>query len=53
MVWKFIQECKRVFKVTRKPTGTEFKKVFLVTSVGILLIGFIGFVVLLVFQSLF
>lgn len=38
----FIQECKRVFRITKKPTGEEYKNIALVAALGILVIGFIG-----------
>jgi len=50
---EFFKECKRVFKVTKKPTGSEFKKVLLVTGVGMLLIGLIGFLILMIYRSMF
>ena len=39
----FIIESRRVLAVTRKPTRMEFTTIVKVTAVGILLIGFIGF----------
>ena len=39
----FILESRRVLAVTRKPTRMEFTTIVKVTAVGILLIGFIGF----------
>ncbi|MBU2634262.1 MAG: protein translocase SEC61 complex subunit gamma [Nanoarchaeota archaeon] len=41
----FLIECRRVFKVTRKPTNEEFKTIVKVTSIGALLIGLIGFII--------
>ncbi|MBI1972697.1 protein translocase SEC61 complex subunit gamma [Candidatus Woesearchaeota archaeon] len=41
----FIQECSRVFRITRKPSGEEFKIIVKVSGIGILIIGLIGFVV--------
>ena len=43
-------ECKRVFLVTKKPTNEEFKAVVKVAGLGILIIGFIGFLVHLISQ---
>lgn len=44
--WKtFVQECMRVLKVTRKPTGEEFKTIVKVSGIGILIIGALGFVI--------
>jgi len=39
----FVKECTRVIKITKKPTGKEYKVVLLVSGAGILLIGAIGF----------
>ena len=41
---KFIAECRRVLKVTRKPNGTELMTMVKVTGIGILLFGAIGFI---------
>lgn len=43
-------ECKRVFLVTKKPTKDEFKAVVKVAGLGILIIGFIGFLVHIISQ---
>jgi protein transport protein SEC61 subunit gamma and related proteins len=42
---RFITECKRVLKVTRKPDSTEFKTIVKVSGLGIILIGAIGFTI--------
>lgn len=44
----FFNECKRVLKVTRKPTPDEFKTIVKVTGVGMLAIGFVGFVIVMI-----
>ncbi len=41
----FYNECVRVFKITKKPTNEEFKAIVKVSGLGILLIGFIGFII--------
>ena len=41
----FYRECVRVFKITKKPTKDEYKAILKVSGLGILLIGFIGFLV--------
>ncbi len=46
----FLLECKRVWQVTRKPNKEEFLVVVKVTGIGILLIGFIGFIVNFLWQ---
>lgn len=42
---KFIQNSKYVLQVARKPDKSEYTQVAKVTALGILLIGFIGFVI--------
>ena len=44
----FARECMRVLKVTKKPTNEEFKTVVKVAGAGMILIGFIGFVLQMV-----
>ena len=46
----FIIECKRVWIVTKKPTKEELKTIVKVTSIGALIIGFIGFVIHIIWQ---
>ncbi|MBW3019863.1 protein translocase SEC61 complex subunit gamma [Candidatus Woesearchaeota archaeon] len=41
----FIIECKRVLKITKKPSNTEFKTIVKISGLGILVIGLIGFAV--------
>lgn len=40
----FFVECRRVLFVTKKPTTEEFKTILKVSGLGILLIGFVGFI---------
>ena len=49
----FAKECKRVLKVTKKPTKEEFKTIVKVSALGMAVIGLIGFMVLLIKQTLF
>jgi protein transport protein SEC61 subunit gamma and related proteins len=49
----FVKECVRVVKVTRKPTGEEYKTIVKVSGLGILLLGFIGFIITVAKQMLF
>lgn len=49
----FAKECARVLKVTKKPSKFEFKTTVKVTGIGILVIGFIGFVITMIRQFLF
>ena len=46
----FFIECKRVFKVTRKPTREEFKAVSKVSAIGAGIIGLIGFLIQMLYQ---
>ena len=41
----FAKECLRVFRITKKPSKDEFKIIVKVSGIGILVIGFIGFVI--------
>lgn len=41
----FVQECKRVLLLTKKPSKDEFKIIVKVTAAGIMLIGLIGFLI--------
>lgn len=49
---RFLVECKRVWQVTRKPSKDEFLVIVKVTAAGMLLIGFIGFVIHMLWQLL-
>jgi protein transport protein SEC61 subunit gamma-like protein len=40
---RFFTEMRRVWKITKKPTTQEFKAIIKVTSIGIALIGILGF----------
>jgi len=45
---EFLEKCKRVWKVTRKPNTKEFKIISKVSAIGVLIIGLIGFLISLV-----
>lgn len=47
---EFLSECKRVLKVTKKPSYEEFKTIVKISGIGILIIGFIGFFIHMVWQ---
>lgn len=49
---QFILECKRVLNVTKKPTKTEYSTIVKVSGLGIMVIGLIGFFILLLKQIL-
>ena len=48
----FIQECIRVFQVTKKPGKEELKVVVKVSAIGILIIGAIGFIIHIIWTLL-
>lgn len=48
MLRKFLYECKRVLRVARKPGKMEYMDIVKVTGLGIILIGFIGFVIMMI-----
>ena len=41
---RFLKECGRVLKVTKKPTKEEFKTIVKISGLGIAVIGVIGFI---------
>lgn len=45
-------ECKRVLKVTKKPSQSEFKTIVTISAIGLAIIGAIGFVIHII-QELF
>jgi protein transport protein SEC61 subunit gamma-like protein len=50
---RFIKECSRVLKVTKKPTNVEYKTIVKVSALGMLIIGFIGFLVQVIYLVFF
>jgi protein transport protein SEC61 subunit gamma-like protein len=50
---RFVVECLRVLKVTKKPTSLEFKTIVKVSGLGILIIGVVGFIIAMVRQLVF
>ena len=44
---KFVKDSKRVLKVSRKPDAQEYRELAKVTSLGVVIVGVIGFVVFL------
>lgn len=46
----FFEKCKRVWMVLKKPTKDEFLKVAKISAVGVLIIGFLGFVVSIIMK---
>ncbi len=49
----YFAECGRVLRVTKKPTGEEFKAIVKVSGIGMLLIGSLGFVIHMIKVLLF
>jgi len=46
---KFLEDSKRIFIVSKKPTWDEYKRMVLIVSIGIGLIGLVGYIVYLIF----
>jgi protein translocase SEC61 complex gamma subunit len=44
----FVEQCKRTFAVTKKPSKQEFRKILQVTAIGMISIGTIGFTVTMI-----
>ncbi|MBD3310120.1 protein translocase SEC61 complex subunit gamma [Candidatus Woesearchaeota archaeon] len=49
----FAKECRRVLKVTKKPSKEEFKTIVKVSGLGIMIIGLVGFIINMGKQLLF
>lgn len=49
----FVKECARVLMITRKPSNMEFKTIVKVSGLGMLLIGFIGFMIQMIYRLFF
>lgn len=47
---RFVKDSKRVLKVARKPDTSEYMEFAKITALGVLIIGVIGFVIVLVGQ---
>ena len=52
IVGKFFMDSKRIFRVSRKPTKEEYKRMALIIGIGIVVIGVIGFLIQLIFTVL-
>ena len=50
IVGKFFMDSKRIFRVSRKPTKEEYKRMALIIGIGIVIIGIIGFMIQLFFE---
>ncbi len=49
---RFIVECKRVLRITKKPDSYEFKSIVKVSALGMLVIGGIGFIMTMLWDVL-
>ncbi len=49
MVGQFIDDSKRIFLVSKKPTMDEYKRMALIVAIGMILIGILAFIVYLAF----
>ncbi len=49
----YVQECRRVLRVTKKPNSDELKTIVKVSGLGMIIIGLIGFIISAVKQLLF
>ena len=45
-------ECWRVLRITQKPSNTEFKTIVKVSGLGMLIVGFIGFIITMIKELL-
>jgi len=48
----FIAQSMRVWRILKKPSGYEFKTVAKVSAIGILVLGFVGFIISIIIKSL-
>lgn len=46
----FFIECRRVWQITKKPSKEELKTIVKVTGIGTLIIGFLGFIINILWQ---
>ncbi len=46
----FILESRRVFRITKKPSKEEFKAIVKISSIGIAVIGIIGFIIQIIWR---
>lgn len=50
---RFVTECKRVLRVTKKPNKEEFLTIVKISSIGMAVIGLIGFAVFFLKELIF
>jgi protein transport protein SEC61 subunit gamma-like protein len=46
----FLKKCKRVWIVMKKPSKKEFSTISKVSAIGILILGFIGFLISIIMK---
>jgi len=49
---EFLLKCSRVWAITKKPDGQEFRTIAKAAAIGLLIIGFIGFAVSIIIRFL-
>ncbi|MDA3854802.1 MAG: protein translocase SEC61 complex subunit gamma [Candidatus Woesearchaeota archaeon] len=49
---KTLNDMKRVWKVTKKPTKKEYFQTFKIVLIGLVIVGLIGFFIAMLWQSL-
>ncbi len=49
---EFLESARRIFIISKKPTGDEYGQMAKVTAIGIMVLAVIGFVVLLLMNFL-
>ncbi|RMF54495.1 protein translocase SEC61 complex subunit gamma [Candidatus Woesearchaeota archaeon] len=49
----FLRECRRVLRATKKPDRMEFTTIVKVSGLGMIIIGLIGFVIIMLKQLIF
>ena len=45
-----LREYRRILKIAKKPSMQEFKKILKISGLGMILVGFIGFVIQFIWQ---
>jgi protein transport protein SEC61 subunit gamma and related proteins len=46
---RFLTDSKRIFRVSKKPSLEEYKKMALIIALGIAIIGILGYIITLIF----
>ncbi len=49
LISSFIEDSKRIFIVSKKPTWEEYKRMALIVAIGIIAIGVVGYIIYLIF----